>query len=394
MTTPGPSRRAIRGRYLFPVDRPPIRDGVLVVDGDRIVEICERTALPVEDLGNVAILPGLVNAHTHLEFSLIDAPLAAGPTFADWIRRVVGYRRGMMSGSGNVAAAVEQGLRESQAAGVRTLGEIATPGWPREIFDAATLDVTVFAELLGLGQGRIEGNLQLAREHSSFAKSAAPWHAGLSPHAPYTVHRELFTRAVELARLEHLPLAFHLAETLEELELLAEGTGPLRALLEEFGVWDPGAILPGTRPLDYLRPLALVERSLIIHGNFLNDEEIAFVAGHRDRMTVVYCPRTHQHFGHSSHPLEKLLTAGASMALGTDSRASNPDLNLLEEIRTVVRRHPGVSPEQALWMGTLGGAKALGLAHVTGTLSAGKRADWMSVPLSHPHAADPHELLL
>lgn len=386
-----------RARYVFPVEGPPVRDGMVVVRNGTIVEVATHTDLPIEDLGNVAVIPGLVNAHTHLEFSSLEKPLSAEGAFADWIRRVVAYRREFATPE-RISQAVRKGLDETKDAGVKVLGEIATPGWPQPVLCSCGIQVMVFAELLGLGAASIETNLDLARAHLrnpvELDGLIADWWSGLSPHAPYSVHHELFDRVVEFSAQKHLPVAFHLAETREELEVLSTGTGPLREMLDEFGVWEAGAIKLGARPLDYLERLAAVDHSLVIHGNYLTDEEIAFVAFQRERMTVVYCPRTHEYFGHESHPLDKLLAAGARVALGTDSRASNPDLNLLEEIRAVVRRHPGVSPAQALEMGTRSGAEALGLARLTGTLVPGKLADFTIVNLPDHDARDPHELLM
>ena len=147
-------------------------------------------------------------------------------------------------------------------------------------------------------------------------------------------------------------------------------------------MWDPMAIQLGCKPLDYLQVLAEAPRALIIHGNYLTDEEIGFLAKHRDHMSVVYCPRTHAFFAHDEYPLERMLEAGVRVALGTDSRASNPDLCLLEEMRQVARQFPELSLDTILQMGTIAGAEALGLADEAGTLTAGKLADLVAIPCS------------
>ena len=158
-----------------------------------------------------------------------------------------------------------------------------------------------------------------------------------------------------------MPLAMHLAESREEIEFLRDGRGPFRELLESRGVWDPTARPRGARPLDELRMLSRAHRALVVHGNYLDDEEIDFLGRQRRQMAVVYCPRTHAWFGHARYPLEKLLAAGAIVALGTDSRASSPDLSLLAEMRHVAREFPAMSRATILELGTLGGARALGL---------------------------------
>jgi cytosine/adenosine deaminase-related metal-dependent hydrolase len=184
----------------------------------------------------------------------------------------------------------------------------------------------------------------------------------------------------------------HVAESREELELLRAHSGPLVEVLKSLGAWHPDVLPLGLRPLDYLRLLATGHRSLLTHGNYLARDEIEFLAAHRDRMSLVYCPRTHAYFGHEPYPLAEALAAGVRVAIGTDSRASNPDLRLLEELRHIARHHPSVSPDSILRMGTLAGAEALGLADHLGSITPGKRAALAIIPLS-AGGADAHEFL-
>ena len=387
-----PSRqsRTLRARYLFPVTGEPIPDGRLTIEGQRIVALDTRTNdAEVEDLGNVAVLPGLVNTHTHLEFSDLAQPLGEpGMGLVDWIRRVMEVRSRQPTGR-----AVEEGLRESICSGTTTLGEIAQPGWPVRQIEAACLDITVFLELIAPTGDRVGPVLQQAWDHCKAAKDLGGWRAGLSPHAPYSVSSRLLHRAISLSHAGRVPIAFHLAESREELELLRSGTGPLREFLEEMGGWDP-AILAGSQPLEYLGALTYAYRALIIHGNYLDDEEIAFLADRSQRMSVVYCPRTHAYFGHQAYPLRQMLAAGVTVALGTDSRASSPDLSLLAEMRFVARRYPAVGRDVVLRLGTINGARALGRDGEIGSLEPGKYANLAVVALPEHDAADPHELLL
>ena len=164
-------------------------------------------------------------------------------------------------------------------------------------------------------------------------------------------------------------------------------------MLEEFGAWDAAAIASGSRPLDYLRLLAKADRALVIHGNYLDDEEIGLLAAGAARMAAVYCPRSHDWFAHRAYPLQKMLAAGDLVALGTDGRGSSPDLSILAEMRFAARCHPAVGRGQILTMGTLAGARALGREREAGSLEPGKRADLAVVALPDRDAADPHELL-
>jgi cytosine/adenosine deaminase-related metal-dependent hydrolase len=145
--------------------------------------------------------------------------------------------------------------------------------------------------------------------------------------------------------------------------------------------------------LDYLKLLAGADRSLIIHGNYLDRDEIAYVSRQRERMSVIYCPRTHAYFGHDRYPLREMLNAAVNVALGTDSRASNPDLNMLSELRFAAGRHEDISRETLLRLATINAARALGMSRTHGSLTPGKQADIIVVPVAPNDSADPHELL-
>jgi cytosine/adenosine deaminase-related metal-dependent hydrolase len=363
---------------------------VVTIEGGRIVEVGDRTGAEVADLGNVAILPGMVNAHTHLEFSDLAAPLGhPGIPLTDWIGRLLEHRR--QSGR-SLERAVRLGLDESACSGTAAVGEIAQHGWPVACFQQAPLGSVVFLEQIAPCAERIAGVFESACRHLDAAASSV-WRPGLSPHAAYSVHPELLARLVALSAVREVPLAMHLAESPEEIEFLRHGRGPLRDFLGRVEGWDPSAFAPGRRPLDFLVALAAAYRTLVVHGNYLDQEEIAFLAGHADRMTVVYCPRSHAFFGHAPHPLPRLLEAGVAVALGTDSRASAPDLSVLAEMRVVARRYPAIPGEKVLELGTLAGARALGLQSALGSIEPGKPARLAIVGLPDRRAADPHELL-
>jgi cytosine/adenosine deaminase-related metal-dependent hydrolase len=367
-----------RARIVFPVDQPPIENGVLAVDGERIVAIgpVSQAAGDVNDLGDVAILPAFVNAHTHLEFSHLNLPLGQpGMRLIDWLPLAIAERQNR---GHDAARSIAHGLQESVLAGSAAIGEIATA-------DAAAyssehpLALTTFLEVIGFSRARAESAFAAVNDRLS-ASLAAGHSVGLSPHAPYTVSPDLVDKLVGLARQHDLPMAMHLAESEEELDLLANSAGPFRDLLEARSMWDATAIPVDSSPFDYLQKLALAPRSLVIHGNYLDADEHEFLATHADRMTLVYCPRTHAYFNHSPYPLAAALAAGVQVALGTDSRASNPDLSMLAELRHVARTHAAVSPEKVLELGTLAGARALGVDSEFGSLTTGKRASFIVVP--------------
>jgi aminodeoxyfutalosine deaminase len=381
---------ALRARLVFPVEGPPLANGLITIAGPRIVAVGENlSSAPPIDLGHVAILPGLVNAHTHLEFSDLDAPLGEpGQPLPAWIEQVIAFRR---ASPPQGRSPLERGLEECRREGITALGEIQT----QFVLDPQIeppLDWFAFAEVIGGEPQRIEPLLAAARE-SLHSASGSRRRAGISPHAPYSVHPELFARLVELANQANAPVACHVAESREELEFLYDGSGGFQRLLEKLGITWPAASIPrGTRPLDYLRVLARAPRALVIHGNYLADDEVALLAAH-EQIAVVYCPRTHRYFGHPRYPLPQLLAAGVEVALGTDSRASNPDLSLLAEMRYVATAFPEVSPAQVLELGTLAGARALGIAEDSGSLRPGKYANLAVIALADVPAPDSYESL-
>jgi cytosine/adenosine deaminase-related metal-dependent hydrolase len=354
----------------------------------------------------VAILPGLINAHTHLEFSHLESPLGTpGMEFADWIRLVVEHRRQRTSpvedarrhSSYGIGDSIAAGLAECAAGGATHIGEVAVPREavaPYDEYAAVASHVTVFHEMIGLPQQRVGPLMDGARRHlqrlAGWGQAVRP---GLSPHAPYTVHPDLVDQVARLSARERVPVAMHLAESFAEKQLLSSHGGPLVELLREMEVWDPAAVPRGIRPLDYLRQLAPAHRTLIVHGNFLDREEIDLLAARAETMSLVYCPRTHDYFDHGDYGLAERLSAGVNVCLGTDSRASNPDLSLLAEMRHVARHQAGVAPAAILEMATRAAARALGLDGQTGCLEEGNAADLTLLRLPEHTAGDPYELL-
>jgi cytosine/adenosine deaminase-related metal-dependent hydrolase len=253
---------------------------------------------------------------------------------------------------------------------------------------------TAFRELLGLRDESHDTLFEGAKQFIRALCSIPCSQTGLSQHEQYTVSPKLLERVVRLSAGERLPVAMHLAETRDELELLSHGSGPLRELLGDLGAWQDDAIPLGSRPLNYLKLLATAHRSLVIHGNYLTDDEIEFAAQRRDQMSIVYCPRTHAYFGHEPYPLAELLRAGVRVAIGTDSRASNPDLSVLNELRFAALAHPRVTPREIMRTATIDAAIALGIGDRQGSLTVGKHADFVVLPIGDHEPLDPYELVL
>jgi cytosine/adenosine deaminase-related metal-dependent hydrolase len=399
---------AIRARHVIPVTSPPIENGVVTIRDDRIVAVDRKPGSGVApdmvfDLGDVALLPGFVNAHTHLEFSDLVAPLGTpGMSLPDWIRLVVAHRR---NSSHDAESAVRAGMRESARYGVTAIGEIAQRNWSPAAIESLPLAVNVYLELIGLKECMSEELCTAGRTHAArTAPADARWQTGVSPHAPYTIHREV------VRQVAGYPVAMHLAESREELELLATATGPMRKLLEGFAAWRDDAF-GNLTPAEYVQtltdpPIAAPQSiavpqstdepptALIVHGNYLDAASLDLIASAKRPTTVVYCPRTHAFFGHDPYPLVEFLRRGIPVAIGTDSRASNPDLSVLAELRFIAERYPEVSSEDVLRLGTIAGAKALGRQTECGSIELGKLADLAAVPIDAAAKLTPYEQVL
>jgi len=385
----------LRARWVVPVASPPLENGWVRIERGRIAALGrhDRPRGGVEvDLGDAAILPGLVNAHTHLEFSDLAAPLDAAGGLPAWIGRIVAARRSRAPADAVAGreAAVRAGLAECVRLGVTTVGEIAT-GVPPGGYPVGGPRVRAYREALGLGlpPGRLP--VGFVRDLDRLAASG-----GISPHAPYTVAAPLGRALLAEAVRRRLPVTMHLAESPEEAELLATGSGPFRELLERFGAWPAGApprLLP---PSAWIGRLAGAWRASVVHATFLgappDPHALDRLARHRDRIAAVVCPRTALRLGGRLPPVGRLREGGIRVALGTDGRGSAPDLDLLAEARELVGAGL-VGPREALLMATADAAWALGLERVAGTLVAGRPADLAVVGVAGS-AGDPCEAIL
>jgi len=376
--------RRYRIGWVFPGNRPPIENALLVVDKDRIVEV--RPASRIDDaidLHDWAIVPGLINAHTHLEFSSIEIPLGEPDMpFAQWIGEVVSYRRGFGEAYGDVQKqAVKKGIAESARHSVVAVGEITTTPCQREDYCGYDLSVVSFLECLGMSMDVQPEVRQRANKHIEPSGHLENVRPALSPHAPYSTRRDMLRWCAARSAERKIPLAMHLAESLPELELLEKGTGPFEEMLDRIGWFDPEEFPGRIEWANYLDLLSSAHRSLVVHGNYLQETDLRFLADNAERMSLCYCPRTHAYFGHAEYPLTKAIELGVRITLGTDSRASNPDLNVWEEVSCVANKFPQVRFEQLLAMVTTNAAYALGLKERYGQIASGSLAQVAAFPI-------------
>lgn len=406
----------LRSKWLVVDPRTSLDGGWVQVHRGRVVAIGRRQPpVPARDLGDAVLAPGLVNPHTHLEFSLLDRPIPpAGSGLLDWIRSVVEWRRNVDGEHRpDPRAAVRAGLAESVASGVTAVGEIAT-GPPDLPLPHWSPRLRVFTEGIGLRAssqaGRPDGLERTIRGRlDRLAEGGIA--GGISPHAPYSVRGDLARRLVGVARARGLPAMVHVSESREERDFLATRQGPWRALLEELGVW-PTEEPPLLSAAQWITLVSRLRRAAIVHGTFLEAEASNRLARHRDRVALVVCPRTvrmlHGTLAGGGEPdggvprrvnptepslvrrMRDLRRAGVRVAIGTDGRGSSPDLSVRAEAATAVEM--GIaSPREAFGMITSDAAWAIGLDHVCGSIRIGRPAD---LALFGPVVGDPFEGLL
>jgi aminodeoxyfutalosine deaminase len=317
-----------RADWVFTGVGEPIRNGVLIENAGTIVKCVPWHGHQVDvDLGQSLIIPGLVNAHTHLDLGALRGKLPSPACFTDWLVQVIAYRR-----KANIqewTTAVDEGIQESLRHGTIWLGDISFNGQSLDPMKSAGLVGLVFRELIGMSHERVELALSLVDNWVNEDKEVDS--RGLSPHAPYTVSEPLLT--LLHSHYHSTPMAMHVAETQEELQLLNEKAGPFKDFLQSMGVWHPDQLFDSID--DVLNLLNDLEQAYLIHGNYLAREQWQRF---NTSTTVVYCPRTHAYFGHENHPYLLMLDDGVNVALGTDSLASNPDLSILNECRFLWQR--------------------------------------------------------
>ena len=387
-----PTKTLLRAAWVAPMDRPLIRDGGVVFVNDRIIDVgpadalvrAHRDAFP-RDLGDAVLLPGLINAHVHLELSDLTRPAHAGP-LASWLIGVI-KQSPQAADADRVGRAVQAGLSQCLAFGVTTVGDITRqPALTRAVLRETVLRAVSFGEVQAMAgrRGLLDARLAAAADRTPEGDRLR---VGVSPHAPYSIEPHGFARCMELAATYGFPLATHLAESPDEATFLAEHTGPFRDLWRFLDAWDDRVPRFAGGPVRFAKSLGLLDTPAVLaHVNYCDDAELALLAA--GRASVVYCPRTHAYFGHPPHRWRDMLAAGVNVAVGTDSLASSPDLNLVDDLR-VLRQLAPEMPAEALWqLVTSRASRALGMERTVGTLTPAKAADFVVFPATSA-AADP-----
>lgn len=380
-------------RWLLPIETPPLSPGWIDVDGGLVRRLGQgRPPGPATDLGDTAILPGLVNAHTHLELSWMAGLVPPADTMHEWIAALMHARKASFPGAAAERRAAHTAAGTMAATGTVLVGDVSNTLMSPPVLSAAGLGGVVFHELLGFAvmdpTGPVDDALQRVAQASIVA--APPVHVTIAAHAPYSVSPTLFREIA--ARAPAGPLTVHVGESDEEIEFLRTGGGPLRQLLERIGAWNAAWHVPRTGPVEYLAHVGYLRPgTLVVHGVHLTDDELERLR--QARVTLVTCPRSNLWVGAGMPRLSHFYAAGIPVAIGTDSLASVASLNMFDELAEMRRIAPDVSAAALLDSATRVGAEAFELDDAYGTLAAGKASALVAVDVP-AHVVDVEEYLV
>lgn len=385
----------LRARWVLPVDMPPIENGEVVIEDGRITHVGKAISArePHIDLGLSAILPGFVNVHAHLEYTVMRGLLEDLPFFA-WIRTLTALKT-RLSLDDWIASAT-MGAAEMLGGGITTVADACDAGASLSALLVSGQRGIVFREVFGIEREPAPEFIiaALKKKMTAMEEQIERHHAddrlavGISPHAPYTVSAELLRELAAYANRKRYRQCIHVAESPAEDALIRHGTGPFAEMFEARAIrWNA----PGVSPARYVADSGGFDApTLAVHAVHTDKDDAALLA--ERGVSVAHCPKSNGKLGAGFAPIRTLLKAGVAIGLGTDSVASNNNADMFEEMRAAVfnarareQKPDALSARDALHMATLGGAKALGLDAEIGSLTRGKRADLCVVRLDGLH---------
>jgi cytosine/adenosine deaminase-related metal-dependent hydrolase len=385
-------------RWILPITAAPIERGAVAVEGGRIAWVGAAADAPsgeLRDLGDAVLMPGLVNAHTHLELTAMRGFLER-LEFQAWLYKLTMSRRAALGDHELVVACARAGIVEGLRAGITTYADTSGTGAPIHALVDMRVRGIMYHEVFGPDTAQRDASIAGLREAVARLRPVQTERVrlGVSPHAPYSVSDPLFAAAAGLARAEGLPMAVHLAESEAEERYTLHGDGPFAKQQRERGF---AVEARGRTPVDALHANgALAVRPLLIHCVRLSADDVRRIA--ESGCAVAHCPASNAKLGHGIAPARELLDAGVTVGLGSDSVASNNRMDILEEARLAVlfqnarcARQDALDAATALEMATLGGARALGWEDRIGSLEPGKEADLAGFSLRGARGAPVHD---
>lgn len=374
----------LRAEHVLPIVSPVIRDGGVVVEDARITdvggfeEIRRRHHGEVIELGAQVLMPGLVNAHCHLDYTQLRHAISPERSFTEWIRAINSHKRALHDE--DYLGAIERGFSELRKWGTTTVANIESFPELMLRMQPPPLRTWWFMEMIDI-RHRFSTENAVAGALAFFEPDRPGWLGGfgLSPHAPYTASGPLFELASRASDELRMPVTTHVAESREEWEMFKSATGELYDFMLKLGRWMYDCHHART-PLGQLAyNVDLGPRWILAHMNELDDSDFALLDGLPAKPSVVHCPGSHRYFRHTAFPLERLRATGVNLCLGTDSLASTDSLSMFDEMRGLATSHPEMDVAEILAMATVNGARALGFDG--GKIAIGAAADLIAFPI-------------
>jgi 5-methylthioadenosine/S-adenosylhomocysteine deaminase len=376
--------------WICPASNAPIYNGAIAVEGGRITRI--GTAKEIVGAHRVqyagcAIIPGFVNAHAHLELTMLRGLLENIP-FLQWIQRLTHIKYQILTRD-DLKVSAQLGAIEMLRAGVTTIAEVMDVGTGWEAMREFGLQGIAYQEVFGPAESAAAESLNglVAKVNGYRTEESATMKIGVSPHAPYTVSRPLYELVRDYARKESLRMTAHVAESRDETGFVRDGAGPFAAAHAKRGI----EVTPRRcMPVAYMDSLGLLGPDmLLVHCVEASERDLDHL---RETGTfVVHCPKSNAKLGNGSARIHDMLEQGVRISLGTDSVASNNVIDMFEEMRaaifqqrTLTGRIDAMTATDAFRMATIEGARCLGMEDQLGSLDPGKRADFVVVDLSPP----------
>ena len=391
----------VRARVVVTMDGPPIKNGAVVISGNRIVDIGtfpeisgRHSGQELVDLGEQALLPGLINAHCHLDYTCLRGKISPQKSFTDWIR-AINTEKAKLSEQ-DYLASIAEGFAEAKRFGTTTVANLTA--FP-ELIPGVNPPIRTwwFAELIDVRNPSRTGEVVDLAIYAMKRARDSGGGSGFAPHALFTASANLYRRCKEVAQHENILVTTHLAEAREEMSMFHDASGPLYEFLKSVGrdMSDCGHETPFawfTRIIGAPAGRALPAEWIVAHLNELAESDFELLEGPTRKFHVVHSPRSHGYFTHSRFHFERLRSFGFNICLGTDSLASNEDLSLFAELRAFRRSEPALSSKEILEMVTVNAARALGKPQALGRIRANYFADLIAIPCNG--AADAFEEIL
>ena len=412
----------IRARTVVTMDRAPIENGAVAVSGNRIVDVGAfddvkaRNAGNDLDLGAKVLLPGLINAHCHLDYTCLRGKIPPQDSFTDWIR-AINAEKSELSPK-DYLASINDGFQQAKRFGTTAIANLTAfpelisqvqppirTWWFAELIDIRAperatelVDSAIDALRSSIACADISAPSRRSRSRRIAALQTPRW--GLAPHAMFTASKDLFRRCEEIAQKNDIPLTTHLAESREEMEMFRDASGLLYEFIKSIGrpMNDCGNETPLelflSAPSTSLRIGSgrVLPNWIVVHLNELTESDFDLLERSNPKFQIVHCPRSHNYFSHGPFAFERLRSLGFNVCLGTDSLASNQTLSLFDEMRAFQKSFPNISPNEILRLATINPARALRYENALGQIRPGFRADLIALP--SPGSTDVFEQII